>query len=79
MCLGGPELNQGKRGASYVYRIPSDPHARLMYEVSEEGMNPAGTSNKKTPMTVAQKLEKNIPVNEEQSTCSGKNVGFDKL
>ena len=79
MCLGGPELNQGKHGTSYVYRIPSDPHARLMYEVSEEGMNPAGTSNKKTPMTVAQKLEKNIPVNEQQSTCSGKNVGFDKL
>ena len=50
-----------------------------MYEVSEEEMNPAGTSNKKTPMTVAQKLEKNIPVNEQQSTCSGKNVGFDKL
>ena len=62
-----------------MYRIPSDPHARLMYEVSEEGMNPAGTSNKKTPMTVAQKLEKNIPVNEQQSTCSGKNVDFDKL
>ena len=49
-----------------------------MYEVSEEGMNPAGTSNKKTQMEVAQKLEKNIPVIELPSPCSGKNVGFDK-
>ena len=61
MCLVGPGLNQGKRGTSYVYRIPSDPHARLMYEVSEEGMNPAGTSNKKTPMTVAQKTGEEHP------------------
>ena len=43
------------------------------------GMNPAGTSIKKTQLEVAQKFEKNIPVIELPSPGSGKNVGFDKL